>query len=49
MGKFAFVVVKLVPEAEEKTSEELEAEIQRELETRAIPYAKEIAKVTVIE
>ena len=49
--KMAFIVVKLLPEAAEKSNAELEKEISEAVESVMpgyLPYKKEIVKVTVI-
>lgn len=49
--KKAFIVVSLVKESAEKTNEEIEKEILKELSERPakIPWMKKVEKVTVSE
>jgi len=48
--KKAFIVIELVKESHEKTNEEIEKEIYKELSESigAIPWLKEIIKITVL-
>jgi len=50
MRKMAFVMVRLVREADERRNEDLEKEIFRKLEeSHAIPWCEKIEKITVLE
>ena len=46
MGKVCTITIRLVPEAKDKTNEEIEKEI---LEESSIPWCKEIEKVSIKE